>query len=226
MEPALDTLLQAQFRLGRDLERSWANYADTLASVIDIPEERPEVKVRGERQAAILALSDLFTTRGMTVNEISREIEYDEPNTYTAVNVLQKQGLLELAFDGTPKRYRLAIKYRRDKILRAARMVPPGRWAPYSAVGIAASGHKNAARVVARSAAHNPAFPTPWRVINADGSIPEGWRGYGGGPEKCRELLEQEGLEFIDGRADPTRKLTWEELDQLLKADEAIDTEA
>jgi len=41
------------------------------------------------------------------------------------------------------------------------------------------------------SAARNPAFPTPWRVINGNATIPDGWHsGDGQDPEKCRALLE------------------------------------
>ncbi len=133
---------------------------------------------------------------------------------------LEKQGLLEIAFDGRPRRYRLAIEYRRNKILRAARAIPHGRWASYGDVGVVATSARNAARAVARSAAHNPAFPNPWRVLDRDGAIPDGWRGYGGGPEKCRELLEAEGIGFEGGHADPARRIGWEELEGLVEADD------
>jgi hypothetical protein len=74
----------------------------------------------------------------------------------------------------------------------------------------------NAARAVGRTAARNPAFPAPWRVIYADGSIPEGWGAGDGGPERCRRLLEAENVRFVNGRADPAQKLLWEEIELLL----------
>jgi alkylated DNA nucleotide flippase Atl1 len=218
-----ENFLRAQHDFARDVERAAARYADRLATTFEADEQESAVRVRGERQAEILAIPDLFTTRGLSVGEISRTINYDEANCHTAVKTLEKQGLLEVAFEGTPRRYRLALQYRRDKILRAARVIPEGRWTAYGEVGIAATGNKVAARAVARSAAYNPAFPAPWRVINADGSIPEGWHGYGGGPEKCRELLEAESVTFEDGRADPAKKMRWEEIEAALLAADAED---
>jgi hypothetical protein len=59
-------------------------------------------------------------------------------------------------------------------------------------------------------------FPNAWRVIHADGSIPDGWGGGGSGPERCRELLEAERVRFVNGRADPEQKLLAEEVELLL----------
>jgi alkylated DNA nucleotide flippase Atl1 len=111
---------------------------------------------------------------------------------------------------------RLSIQDRDHPILRAARVIPEGYWTAYGEIGIAATGSRKAARVVARHAAHNPAFAAPWRVIHADGSIPDGWGRQDGGPEKCRELLEAEGVRFINGRADPAQKIVSEEIEMLL----------
>jgi alkylated DNA nucleotide flippase Atl1 len=111
---------------------------------------------------------------------------------------------------------RLSIHDRHDMILRASRVIPEGYWTAYGEIGAAATGSRRAHRLVARLAAHNPAFSTPWRVLHADGSIAEGWRGHGGGPEKCRELLEAEGVRFVNGRADPEQKILSEEIELLL----------
>ena len=209
-------------KAARGAARIFETLADDLASEFGgaVVDQEPDVRVRGERQAQILQIPELFSTRGLTVAEISRAISYDEANCHTAVATLEKQGLLEIAFDGRPRRYRLAIEYRRNKILRAARAIPHGRWASYGDVGVVATSARNAARAVARSAAHNPAFPNPWRVLDRDGAIPDGWRGYGGGPEKCRELLEAEGIGFEGGHADPARRIGWEELEGLVEADD------
>ena len=105
---------------------------------------------------------------------------------------------------------------RDDRILRASRLIPEGYWTAYGEIGAAATGGRRAHRLVARLAAHNPAFSTPWRVLHADGSIADGWRGPHGGPERCRELLEAEGVRFINGRADPTQKILSDEIELLL----------
>jgi alkylated DNA nucleotide flippase Atl1 len=209
----------------------FARSADTLADALiaefgGVLGEEPDVRVRGERQTQIIQLPELFSAHGLTVAEIARAIGYDEANTHTTVGTLEKQGLLEVAYNGRPRRYRLAIEHRRNKILRAARAIPVGRWASYGDVGIAATGNRNAARAVARSAARNPAFPTPWRVINGNATIPDGWHsGDGQGPEKCRALLEGEGIRFEDGKADPSHRIGWEELEPLIELDE-LPTEA
>jgi alkylated DNA nucleotide flippase Atl1 len=113
-------------------------------------------------------------------------------------------------------RYGPEIESRTDRILRAAAVIPRGRWTAYGEIGMAVTGTRRAARAVARSAARNPAFPTAWRVIYADGSIPEGWGADDGGPGRCRRLLEAENVRFVDGRADPAKKLLWEEIELLL----------
>jgi alkylated DNA nucleotide flippase Atl1 len=118
-------------------------------------------------------------------------------------------------------RYRPEIQSRSDRILHAARVIPKGRWTAYGEIGIAATGTTRAARAVARSAARDPAFPSAWRVIHADGSIPEGWGADDGGHERCRRLLEAEGVKFVNGRADPAQKLLWEEIELLLAGEPA-----
>jgi alkylated DNA nucleotide flippase Atl1 len=111
---------------------------------------------------------------------------------------------------------------RRDAIVRASGVIPEGCWTAYGELGRAATGSRGAHRLVAR-AVHEPAFATPWRVIHADGSIPDGWRGLGGGPEKCRERLESEGVRFLNGRADPAQKILSDEIELLLAGAEAGD---
>jgi alkylated DNA nucleotide flippase Atl1 len=95
-------------------------------------------------------------------------------------------------------------------------VIPEGFWTAYGELGLAATGRPNAARTVARVASRGTNFPNAWRVIHADGSIPDGWGGGGEGPRRCRELLEAEGIEFVNGRADPAKKILAEELELLL----------
>jgi alkylated DNA nucleotide flippase Atl1 len=111
---------------------------------------------------------------------------------------------------------RVSIEHRHDTILRAARALPEGYWTAYGEIGIAATGSRRAARLVARIAANSPGFPNAWRVIHADGSIPDGWGRDDGGPERCRKLLEAEGVTFTNGRADPAKKILSDEIELLL----------
>lgn len=110
---------------------------------------------------------------------------------------------------------------RHAAIVRASGVIPEGTWTAYGEIGRAATGSPTAHRQVAR-AVHDPAFWTPWRVIHADGSIPDGWRGRGGGPERCRELLEDEGVRFVNERADPAQKILSDEIELLLAGAEQV----
>jgi alkylated DNA nucleotide flippase Atl1 len=101
-------------------------------------------------------------------------------------------------------------------ILRAARVIPEGYWTAYGEIGLAVTGTRRAARAVARVASRSNTFPNAWRVIHADGSIPDGWGAGHGGPERCRRLLEAEGIRFLNDRADPAKKLLADELELLL----------
>lgn len=103
-----------------------------------------------------------------------------------------------------------------DEFARAAAAVPRGLWTAYGEIAVAVTGSRGAARAVGRVAARGTTFPNAWRVIHADGSIPEGWGGGGNGPRRCRELLEAEGVTFKDGRADPEKKLLADEIELLL----------
>src|ERR687896_210111 len=87
----------------------------------------------------------------------------------------------------------------RDRFARAAQVIPEGLWTAYGEIGLAAAGTRGAARAVGRAASRNPAFPNAWRVIHADGSIPTGWGVRSGGPARCRQLLEAEGVTFANG---------------------------
>lgn len=152
---------------------------------------------------------------------MSRDADYDEANTYTVLNALEASGLLEVVPGSTPRRWRLALSHRRNKVLRASRVIESGEWTTYGDVAVAVTGHRNAARAVGRMAARHPAFANPHRVIKEGGVIPPGWQGYGGGPEECRRRLEAEAVRFVGEVADPSQRLTWEVIDQRLAAAEA-----
>jgi alkylated DNA nucleotide flippase Atl1 len=94
-------------------------------------------------------------------------------------------------------------------------VIPEGFWTAYGEIGLAVTGGR-AARAVARVASGDHAFPNAWRVIHADGSIPDGWGGGGSEPRRCRELLEAEGVSFAEGRADPAKKILADEIELLL----------
>ena len=94
-----------------------------------------------------------------------------------------------------------------------AALVSRGEWTTYGDISIAVHGSPRYARHVGRAAASFGPFPNAPRVLARGGTIAAGWRGaHGEGPEACREHLEREGVAFIAGRADPARRITWEQL--------------
>jgi alkylated DNA nucleotide flippase Atl1 len=105
---------------------------------------------------------------------------------------------------------------RRNAILRAAQVIPEGYWTAYGEIGAAVTGGRRAARMVARLASNDLAFPNAWRVIYADGTVPDGWGRGAGGPARCRALLEAEGVVFRKGHADPAKKIFSDDIELLL----------
>ena len=108
------------------------------------------------------------------------------------------------------------IEQSRDRYAQVARVIPEGFWTAYGEIALATTGSRRGARAVGRAAARSRSFPNAWRVIHADGSIPVGWGGGGAARRRCRELLEAEGVRFVNGRADPGQKILADELELLL----------
>lgn len=108
-----------------------------------------------------------------------------------------------------------------NRFAEAASLIPEGLWTSYGEIAAATAGTRAAARAVGRAAARDESFPNAWRVIHADGSIPAGWGGGGAARERCRQLLEAEGVAFSGGRADADKKILAEEIELLLAGAQA-----
>jgi O6-methylguanine-DNA--protein-cysteine methyltransferase len=213
----------------RDVQRATETAANRLGALVeeDIATDMPAVRSSWGRKA--LRLGPLGLEDGMTTKEVSRQIgQNDDPNTQAVLEGLQKQGLVETVPGATPRRWRLTQNQRRDRILRASRAIPTGRWVTYGDVAIAAFDNRNLARVIARVAARNPAFANPHRVLAKGGRIAEGWRDdEGRGPEECeRRLREIDKIEVTDGVADPNKRMGYEELKARLDAEDEVEDEA
>jgi alkylated DNA nucleotide flippase Atl1 len=100
----------------------------------------------------------------------------------------------------------------------AAAQVRPGEWTTYGDIA-AAAGRPCGARMVGRAAATSGDFPNAHRVLRADGTISRGAGDRGrAGEERARGLLEAEEVRFSpDGKADPTARVYWDELERRLK---------
>lgn len=97
---------------------------------------------------------------------------------------------------------------RTEAILRIAGLVGRGEWTSYGDISAAALGHKRAARLVGNLAAVDPRFPNAHRVLTSEGRVsrPDGR------VETARGRLRGEGVAFGGGRADPSRRVHWDEL--------------
>ena len=172
-----------------------------------MPEEAQHVTLRGDRQESIARIPAFFDETGLTAQEVATRVNYDDANTYSVLRSLEKIGVLEVV-EGSPRRWRYAEKHRTNDVLQAGLVLREGEWTTYGDIGIALYGHRRGAQAVASVASKNAAFPNPYRVLGRNGKIPPDWKGYGGGPERCRELLEAEGVEFTNDAADPSRRKT------------------
>ena len=215
--------LRAMIRFHQALARAHGEYASSLAEGFD--EDVVELPVlRGHIQKRIAALSDLATIEGMTAGQISKRLDYDEANTYTALAGLEKADMVEVIENSTPRRWRLTTQHRRDRVLRLSRLIPEGRWTTYGEFAIAVYGNLRMARTIGRVASKNPAFAHPHRVLKQGGAIDPKWRGEGGGPEECKRRLTEEKVWLEDeDKANPKRFLDWRKLEAMLKAAEAED---
>ena len=215
----------AYVELARSIAAALNRFADQLQdqdggdtevrSQADVPTPEEEYNL-GKRQRQIVNLAELAGERGVRTADIARAIEYEVPNTYTALQGLARAGIVELVPGKEPQHWRLGRRYRAnsDSFLRMAGHVGAGEWTTYGDISIAVLGNHKAARAVGRAAATNPDFPNAHRVLLEGGLISPNWDDpLGRGPAECRRRLEAERITFDEnGRADPSRRVTWDEL--------------
>lgn len=176
----------------------------------------------GTRQAQVFEVLSAAPEAGLSTADIARAMGgYDVPNTYLTLRRLEQMALAELIPGSKPQRWRLHPKQRGDAgpYLVAAQQIRKGEWTTYGDISIAVRGDDKGARAVGRAAAMLPSFPAPHRVLKAGGVVPPDWHSSGGGgPDECVRRLAADGVLLVDGRADPARRVNWEELRGRLRA--------
>lgn len=216
----------AEARLFNSIGNAFRTYAADLADLVEDPEFEEAAGPAtadlaadhnlGKRQRQIVDVPGLADETGLKTSEIANAIGYEVPNTYSTLQALARQKIVEQVPDSDPQRWRLARRYRpnAEAFRRMAGHVCRGEWATYGDIAIAVTGSNKAARGVGRTAATDPAFPKAHRILMDGGVINPRWQdGEGGGPEVARARLEEEGVVFPDGeRADRSQRVTWDEL--------------
>ena len=192
---------------------TFATQLEDAATEVPVPTEDIAIpQGRGERQKQILELAPLADEGGMKTADIAALINYEVPNTHSTLQALERAGIVELVPRQTPQRWRLASRYRTTSAVfkRIASRIRAGEWASYGDISIAIRGDTAAARGVGRAAATDPTFPHPERVLMDDGSVNPRWHNRDGqGPEHCQHLLEEQGVDFVDGHASSSQRVSW-----------------
>ena len=168
----------------------------------------------GRRQQEIASLAGLDTKEGMSTREVAREIDYDAPNTHTALYALAARRIVEGFRHGEHARWRLTPRYRSaNPYLAIARLVAPGEWTTFDDISLVVHGDLRHGREVLRASVDLPDFPAH-RVLPPGGQVPRAWRSYETktpDPGECVRLLAREGVPVdLDGRASRAHYISWD----------------
>jgi alkylated DNA nucleotide flippase Atl1 len=217
-----NALLLIEGKLHRALAQAHDEYARNVLALAGGMEEESVPELRGRVQKQIVALPEMYKAAGMSAGEIARQLEYDEANTYGVLKTLTEARVVEGVAGQKPRRWRMSLTHRRNRVLRLSRLIPEGKWTTYGDFSIAVYDNVKMAITVGQAAAKNPAFVNPHRVLWSGGVIKETWRDdEGNGPEECERRLAADGIEVIDGVAEEEAFIGWQKLKEYLEADES-----
>ena len=151
----------------------------------------------GRRQQQIVELTGLATEDGLKTAAVAAEIDYEVPNTYSALQALARSQVVEQVPGKEPQHWRLVRRYRATSqaFVTMADHIRPGEWTTATDISIAVRGdvHATGELLKARLSHRILADATP--------------------DAEVRTILAAEGLPFDpDGNADPSRRLTWDAL--------------
>lgn len=146
----------------------------------------------GRRQLQIVELPGLVEDGGLKTADIAAAVDYEVPNTYTALQALTRSQVVEQVPGKEPQHWRLVRRYRAGSqaFARTVAVLESGEWTTAADVSIAVRGDIHAAPAIARA-----------------GLSPRVYA------DQSRAELESEGVGFLDdGRPDPRQQVAWHEL--------------
>lgn len=164
--------------------------------VADVPRPADEHAL-GKRQLQIVELPGLATEDGMKTADIAAAIEYELPNTYSTLQALVRNQLVELVPGREPQHWRLVRRYRETSrvFARVAELVGRGEWTTAGDVSIAVRGDLRAADAIAAARLSH-------RVLPAERP-----------PVEALTTLSEEGVVMLEGgQPDPRQRVGWNEL--------------
>lgn len=146
--------------------------SDTEAGPGSAPRPTDEHSL-GKRQRQIVDLAGLTTEDGLRTAEVADAIDYDTPNTYTALQALARSQVVEQVPGGTTQRWRLVPRYRKanSEFEQVIGRLAPDEWATDADLSIAVRGDLAAAEAIStaglsdqirRAADGDPAKRVTW----------------------------------------------------------------
>jgi hypothetical protein len=204
--------IEAQRRLVQSVIEALHAYSEAMGNspAVDEPAAseppRPaDEHALGKRQLQIVELTGLAEETGMKTADIAAAIGYELPNTYSALQALVRNQVVEQVPGREPQHWRLVRRYRAASraFARVVELLQAGEWTTAGDVSIAVRGDTSAARSVSAARLSHRVVP--------DGKL----------PGEQAELLSAEGVAILaDGRADPGRRVSWDELSRRAQAAE------
>jgi predicted enzyme related to lactoylglutathione lyase len=190
----ISAVKQALERFSEVLE---SGAAPPLEDVVAQAPRPADEHVLGKRQLQIVELPALATEDGLKTADIATAVGYELPNTYSALQALTRNQVIEQVPGREPQHWRLARRYRAASQVyaRMAELVRPGEWTTATDVSIAVRGDIQAANAIAAARLSD-------RILT------------GGRPQaEAAERLAAEGVVVLpSGEADPRQRITWDEL--------------
>jgi predicted enzyme related to lactoylglutathione lyase len=197
---------EAWTRLARSLEAALHEFAEGAAQLdadvddLAVSEQLPRAAdehALGKRQRQIIELAGLATEEGLKTADIAASIGYEVPNTYSALQALARYQVVEQVPGKEPQHWRLIRRYRvaSQVFTRLVAVVDSGEWTTAGDVSVAARGDLRATEAIIHAHLSH-------RVL-----------GDAIADDETRQRLAVEGVDFLeDGRADPRRRVSWDEL--------------